>query len=388
MSSRISWHGPKIGGFRLATELSRVFGDVPDETIFSTDDFNYFLFSQPSCAVIASYALLLHRFQPNVVHFHHYTNIGLEFIAAARRVLSGVRIVVTLHEYLAICHHHGVMVKTGTFALCRRPDDVDCARCFPNIRAQDFARRQAHIRAVLDQANFLIAPSEFLRRRYIAWGIPAWQIVVVENGLEAVPPPPPRLLAKGECRSVFGYFGQIHPFKGLLQLLAAFDQLANMPIAMTQGIRLVIHGAYLEINHPDYIDSFKNFLKRNARRVEFAGPYRRRDQHRLMAAIDWVVVPSIWWENSPLVIEEAFAHKRPVICSNIGAILEKVRSGRDGFHFPFDDPSALAALLVRLAGDPAIWDSLRKTMRSPVGIDGSVARHLELYNDRSFAFSR
>ena len=48
-----------------------------------------------------------------------------------------------------------------------------------------------------------------------------------------------------------------------------------------------------------------------------------------MASVDWVVVPSIWWENSPLVIQEAFGYGRPVICSDIGGMAEKVTDGRE-----------------------------------------------------------
>ena len=48
-----------------------------------------------------------------------------------------------------------------------------------------------------------------------------------------------------------------------------------------------------------------------------------------MSEIDWVVVPSRWWENSPLVIQEAFMHGRPVICSGIGGMAEKVDAQRE-----------------------------------------------------------
>ena len=61
-----------------------------------------------------------------------------------------------------------------------------------------------------------------------------------------------------------------------------------------------------------------------------------------MARIDWVVVPSIWWENGPLVILEAFQHGRPVICSDIGGMSEKVTDGVNGLHFRRGDPRDLA----------------------------------------------
>jgi hypothetical protein len=71
-----------------------------------------------------------------------------------------------------------------------------------------------------------------------------------------------------------------------------------------------------------------------------------------MGDVDWVVVPSVWWENSPLVIQEAFQRGRPVICSDIGGMAEKVADGVDGLHFRAGDPEALAATIARAATDP------------------------------------
>ncbi len=58
-------------------------------------------------------------------------------------------------------------------------------------------------------------------------------------------------------------------------------------------------------------------------RVRFYGAYQNAEMPRLMQSVDWVVMPSIWWENSPIVIQEALHHRRPVICSNIGGMAEK-----------------------------------------------------------------
>jgi len=75
-----------------------------------------------------------------------------------------------------------------------------------------------------------------------------------------------------------------------------------------------------------------------------------------MAAVDWVVVPSIWWENSPLVIQEAFAHGRPVICSDIGGMAEKVAHEKNGLHFRANDPF-----------QPRRYDPARGQLAWPVG---------------------
>jgi len=380
----LAWAKPTH--FRPGQNFSN-FRDCSDETIFCTDKFDRFYFSQPSRRLQANFLTLLNRIDPDVIHFHHYLNVGLEFIAIARWTKPHVRILVTLHEYLAICHHFGLMVKTAHSTLCHASEPAECARCFPQLTQDDFAQRELRIRSYFDQVDLFVAPSEFLRDRYVAWGMPAGQIVVLDNGTRSVGSRLPRARVAKEGRVSFGYFGQIHPYKGLLELLSAFAQLSKFPQQATKGIRLIIHGAHLEQNEPDYVASFQRLLANVATRVHFAGPYSHQELKRLMAEVDWVVVPSIWWENSPLVIQEAFAHRRPVVCSNIGGMAEKVRPGLDGYHFPVGDAAALAKLLVKLAADGTIWDRLQTTMRRPMTMKQSVSAHLRLYRDRSLSSS-
>jgi glycosyltransferase involved in cell wall biosynthesis len=279
------------------------------------------------------------------------------------------------------------MVKTESLALCNEAAPYDCARCFADIAPTEFFLRRTFIKAHFDKVDLFIAPSHFLRWRYVEWGIPEWQIVVLENGARPVEPPPPRPLAEGERRSVFGFFGQINPYKGLLQLLTAFDHVSRFPAELSNGVRLVVNGAYLEGNDPAFRTAFAGLMAKSPGRVHFAGPYKAGELYRLMAEVDWVVVPSIWWENSPLVIQEALAHRRPVLCSDIGGMAEKVRWGQDGFHFPVGNAVELAKLLVQVCADQTIWDKLQQTMRAPVTLDETVARHLQLYRDDSFALA-
>ena len=100
-----------------------------------------------------------------------------------------------------------------------------------------------------------------------------------------------------------------------------------------------------------------------------------------MAETDWVVVPSIWWENSPLVIQEAFFHGRPVICSDIGGMAEKVRDGVDGLHFRRNDAFSLAGAFETAATSPRLWKGLREGIREPHAMDTHVARLLDLYGE-------
>jgi glycosyltransferase involved in cell wall biosynthesis len=99
-----------------------------------------------------------------------------------------------------------------------------------------------------------------------------------------------------------------------------------------------------------------------------------------MSAVDYVVVPSLWWENSPRVIQEAFAYGRPVICSGIGGMAEKVEDGVNGLHFRVGDPVSLAAT-IRKAVEPRIWEQLQGDFPPLHTMDLHVQNLSRLYNE-------
>src|SRR5205807_9598789 len=103
--------------------------------------------------------------------------------------------------------------------------------------------------AVLDDRTVFIAPSNLLKSRYVAWGLPADKIHVIENGQPKVERLPLRPLAEGEIRGRFAYFGQINPYKGVDILLEAFCLLPN---AVRNKVHLDIHGANLEKQEPEF----------------------------------------------------------------------------------------------------------------------------------------
>jgi glycosyltransferase involved in cell wall biosynthesis len=96
--------------------------------------------------------------------------------------------------------------------------------------------------------------------------------------------------------------------------------------------------------------------------------------------VDAVIVPSIWWENSPVVIQEALQAGRPVICSNIGGMAEKVRPGLDGLHFAAGQPRSLARLLQSIANRPEMLDEIAATIRPPWTAEDALRAHLDLYH--------
>jgi hypothetical protein len=140
-------------------------------------------------------------------------------------------------------------------------------------------------------------------------------------------------------------------------LLEAMGRLADRGDA--DAAELVLHGANLEHAPQEFQDRFHALLDDNAGTVRLHGRYRPQDLPSLMADVDWVVVPSIWYENAPLVIQEAFQHGKPVICSDIGGMAEAVTDGVDGLHFR--------------AGSSVRWPTRCCAPRRPTGLWESLA---------------
>ena len=117
--------------------------------------------------------------------------------------------------------------------------------------------------------------------------------------------------------------------------------------------------------------------------VRMHGPYQPADLPQHLGAIDWVIVPSIWWENAPLVILEALLNARPVICSGIGGMAELVDDGQTGLHFRAGDAGSLMHTMRRAIDESGLWDRLATGLsvdaRAAMTIKAAAERHLASY---------
>jgi glycosyltransferase involved in cell wall biosynthesis len=284
--------------------------------------------------------------------------------------------VYTLHEFMPICNNSGQLYRTQGRGPCLEASPRRCHECFPGVPSSAFHLRKRFIQFHLDPVDRFIAPSNFLRDRYADWGVPREKFVAEEYGrtVPDLPPDPPPVQRP---RNRFGFFGQLNAFKGVDVLLAAMAHAGgSRPGGRPE---LVVHGANLDLQPGDVRERLQRLITQAGSAVTFVGPYPHGQAGRLMRQVDWVVVPSVWWENSPLVIQEAFMAGRPVICSDIGGMAEKVRDGVDGLHFRAGDPTALADTLCRACDTPGLWDRLRAGIRPVYPMDRHTARLSALY---------
>jgi glycosyltransferase involved in cell wall biosynthesis len=323
------------------SEIDLFWGGAPDKRLYTRD-----------------WRSFLEATRPDVVHFQHTLLLGYDLVRETRHLLPDAPIVYTLHEFVPICHHNGQMVRTQTFEPCDHASPQRCHRCFPKISADMFFLRERYVKAALEHVDLFVAPSRHLRERYVQWGLPPEKVLFEDYG--RLPLDAPRDPPDAGRRRRIGFFGQATRFKGIDLLLEAMKLLDEQGVV----VELWLHGANLRGQAPAFQEKIDRLLAETAHRVLFRPGYERSKLPLLMSRVDWVVVPSLWWENSPLVVQEAFMSHRPVIAGDIGGMAEKVRADVDGLHFIAGDVRSLAETIERAVSTPELWDRLR------AGIDG------------------
>ena len=363
------------------SRIGRVNGD-PGQYFLHTHGSDYDWFhgtSRDKSVYVEAFDEFLHATQPDIVHFQHTLFLGYDMIRQVKTTLPRARILYTLHEYLPICHRHGQMLRTNNSERCMEASPRRCAECFPAISPAEFFLRRQFVQSHFALVDQFIAPSRFLLERYVEWGIPREKILLEEYGRHPVAPATES--AAPAVRNRFGYFGQFTFYKGPHVLLRAVEQTAaeDARARRRTDLRVSLHGANLDLQTGAYQNEFRGLIESTRAHVTLAGKYSAEDIPGLMASVDWVVVPSIWWENSPLVIQEAFMHRRPVICSDIGGMAEKVAHGVNGLHFRAGDPASLAATMRHAADTPGLWDRLHDGIAEVYRITDSVQKLTAIY---------
>jgi glycosyltransferase involved in cell wall biosynthesis len=348
-------------------------GTASDELLLWTAGFDTFYLSQTDLhGVVPQFASLLRKLRPDIVHVHHTLQLGMELVTMIKRVLPGTRVVMTLHDFYSICANDGQMLTT-TGLPCSTASIDSCHRCFPDRSATDFRLRELQIRGGLRTVDRFISPSDSLRDRFVEWGIAPDSIEVIRNGLATRPRVPARV-ARDDRRDRFGFFGHINRFKGATVALDASARLSRSGVAH----QMSLHGSSA-YQAQETLDLFARSLEAAPDAV-YHGAYARSEHTRLIAEVDWVIVPSVWWENAPLVIQEAFAHGRPVICSDVGGMAESVRNSIDGLHFSRGDARSLAQTMQQAIEHPGLWQRLVDGIHPVRTIQDAADEHLALYN--------
>lgn len=333
------------------------------------DDFYHVVYDARRNKTLARF---LRDQRPDVIHIHHSLWIGLEFLTLARKVLPDVRIIYTLHEYLPICHARGQLFRAAEGGICHDVSPDQCVGCFPKRTADEFILRRRGFRDAFALVDRFIAPSEYLRQRYIDWGLASDRIVTIPNGHHRQRPVnwEPRHSAG---LNVFGFFGQFVDAKGIDVALAAAAQVAEAG----DPVEIRVFGGNKEYASEAYVEKIDAILEAapETLSVREMGPYSRDNVFDLMSGVDWVVMPSVWPETFGLVVSEAWDARRPVLSARAGGLDERIRDGENGFGFSPGSVSALADLMRRCIGNAGLWQDMVDRMSDEISLDVAWGRH-------------
>ena len=352
----------------------------PDEFLFLSDSFDHEWLRNLNFRALKWFETFLVEQNPDVVHFHHFLTFGLELFLVARRALPNARLFLTLHEFLAICRADGHMVRPLDGTLCTHSSPIRCHQCFPEVPPETFRMREDWVRQAFGVFDGFICPSAFVKDRYVGWGLPADRLHVIANAQRnyAIPEPGP---AVAHTRNRFGFFGQLIDVKGLR---VVFDAMRLLAKRHAGDIVLEINGSNIRYATPAFREEFTTFLATAEAvmpnlRVRFNGGYAMGDLPARMDRVDWVLVPSTWWEIFGLVLSEAFMFGRPPIASDIGGLAERVRHDVDGLLVPPGDADALAETMRRCLTEDGLWERLRTASPGVAPVPAIVAEHLAVF---------
>jgi glycosyltransferase involved in cell wall biosynthesis len=345
-------------------------------------------------------AHVLKAVQPDVVHVHNLLNLsfGLPAEAHAQRI----PVVATLHDYTLVCPSGGQRIHRAERHVCHGIDTDRCARCFrespfyaqmsfgavaaatrapgvvrraaldvwrrlPNVAAGlarvarraaivpvtqgDIAERLVAAQRVFDEVDVFVAPSRSLATEFQRLGVDASKIRVSDLGFV----PLLSVLRNGTQRPLrIGYVGTLVWHKGVHVLIDAVRALA------ADSCELKVFGD--PAGDPSYTAELR--AQAAGLPVRFMGAFPREATAEVYAQIDLLVVPSLWLENSPLVIHEAFMAGLPIVGARIGGIADLVEHGVNGLLYTPTSSAELGDALRSLIEAPERLNELARQLPS------------------------
>lgn len=330
---------------------------------------------------IGEYFLQLMRTEtPDLLHLMS----GYLITASPLRVAQTLKIptVVSLTDFWFLCPRITMLRSNGE--LSALPIEANrCVRClheekrryrwlgklFPKLsdlywrlhteEVSEIEQRTSFLRESLNQADKLISPSKFLRSTYIETGVDPERINFSRQGRDFHHLSDREASKSSSGKLRLAYIGQIVEHKGIHVLVEALSSIQN------EEITLKIYGDTTSATR--YTKAIKERAAADFR-IEFCGRFQPEDLLKIQQSIDVLIVPSVWYENSPNVILEAFAHKTPVIATNLGGMAELIEDGQNGFVFEVGDAEHLAEKIEELANHPEILASLQDGILPPRSI--------------------
>lgn len=311
-------------------------------------------------------ARLIDKVKPDLVHLHMIDHQLSPSILHAFRD-AGLPVIQTCHQYKLVCPSYRlfVMHKNKICEKCLHGQFYHAVleRCHKeSLGASAMVALESYVHRFMkihDNIDLFHVPSQFLGEKLIEGGFPRekiWHNFYTIN-LADYPYHP-------DSSDYIIYYGRLSEEKGVLTLLKAMQQLPEVKL------RIVGDGP-----HRPVLEKFARQHELN--NVEFLGNRGGDELISLVQNARFVVVPSEWYDNSPLVIYESFSMGKPVIASTLGGMPELVDDRENGFHFEAGDAETLSRRIKELWNDKKLCRKMSELAREKAEHEFSPNVHYE-----------
>ena len=297
--------------------------------------------------------------KPDLVHIGHLSHLSTKLVQIVKE--HNIPVVYTIHDFWLYCVKGQLINKQGN--RCNGPSSEKCTVCSPYVvDVPEVESSLKHMKNVINSIDMFVSPSITLKDFFINQGIDGEKIKYLKYGFDTEKIKFNRKVFEKDSRVIFGFMGRIIPTKGIKVLMDVFQ---NDPEAV-----LYIYGN---------VGSQKRFLKKE--NIFFKGGYDNNNINHVLSEFDVLIVPSVWLENAPLVIQEAFLAGMPVITSDIGGMAELVSDGINGYTFKTGDAQDLTRVIKKIVADPEILNGLQQCRESVVDIKDDAGEIIKIYKE-------
>lgn len=333
----------------------------------------------------AAFRRLLMREEFDLAHFQHLIHSSAGLVGVAREFALAT--IITCHDYWGLCARVQLIRPDGV--ICEKNQGAGCFLCvkekaldaIPAAQAlgrvaggvvdgflgglkhfvgteqrerlegyEELMARHEFVLGAYAEADLRISPSRFLREKYLESGhFDPHTFLFSDNGMRTDHVEALAKTKSAEGRVRFGFVGSLVWYKGGESMIHAMQRLKDA------ACELNVYGTFDPEGDAHHAELQE--LARGAR-VNFKGRFDNSRLSEVYADIDVLLVPSVWYENSPITIHEAYLTGTPVLASDIGGMAEFVRDGVDGLQFRVGDAEDMAAKMQRLVDEPGLVGEL------------------------------
>ncbi len=351
---------------------------------------------------------LLLDIKPDLLHVTHLINHTAVLLEVAAEL--NIPMVATLTDFFGFCFNNKLEAADGSLCRGPNPEKTNCLACLLAAQSQnpaatsiqrfvgrhplsslaasiltflaripglrkgkiagfvfDITKRPDILASCYSHYRAVIAPTKFLRDAYVSNGLKV-PIHLIHFGVDLPRLPKPSMPPTVPIK--FGFIGQIAPHKGTDILIDAFCQLPK------GSAELHIFGPADQ--DPGYMSELKK--KSEGFAVFFRGTFPKEKMTDVFSGLDFLVIPSTWYENSPLVLLNSLASHTPVIVSDVEGMTEFVADERNGYTFSRGSVNDLTLVLKTIIKDPEKSRDVSRTTEYTRTTKTMVEEVITIYN--------